>query len=302
MADKKKKVEKKKEAPKILYHYCSNNAFHSIIKNHSIWLSSLSLSNDSMEGKLVAKILGLIAKDDGLDQAATDRLQQSLSSVEQVCDGLGFCLSEEGDLLSQWRGYADNATGVSVGFSKDYLEQFAEGSMTEEKAGFTLKRVEYDPEAQKSLIKPTYLKIKNLIEEGAFKLPAGRTILGVRSDEEIKSINEKIKRLFLNLSWILLLDFFGKLFLLKTNAFREEREWRLISYFGKWIGDNCSFRALNERIIPYREFKLLESESDSIMEVILGPKNTTPDYVINSLLHQNGFTNVNIKRSEASYR
>lgn len=106
----------------ILYHYCSNNAFHSIIENSSIWLSSLSLSNDSMEGKLVAEIIGLIAKDDELDQAATERLQESVFRLEQFVDGLGFCLSECGDLLSQWRGYADDATGVSIGFSKNYLE------------------------------------------------------------------------------------------------------------------------------------------------------------------------------------
>ena len=143
----------------VLYHYCSNNAFHSIIENRRICLSSLSLSNDSMEGKLVAEIIGLIAKADELDQAATDRLQESVSGIEQVIDGLGFCLSEDGDLLSQWRGYASDATGVSIGFSKDYLEQFAEASRGQEKSGFSLQRVEYDLEKQKRLIKPTYIEI-----------------------------------------------------------------------------------------------------------------------------------------------
>ncbi|HWN07682.1 MAG TPA: hypothetical protein VNO50_00070, partial [Pyrinomonadaceae bacterium] len=56
-----------------------------------------------------------------------------------------------------------------------------------------------------------------------------------------------------------------------SSAFREEREWRLISHL---------FRALNERIVPFREFDLLESKNDSIVEVILGPKNVTPNYVI----------------------
>jgi len=95
----------------ILYHYCSNTDFHSIIENRRILLSSLSLSNDSMEGKLVAEILARIAKADGLDQPATRRLQESVSRLEQLFDGLGFCLSEDGDLLSQWRGYAADATG-----------------------------------------------------------------------------------------------------------------------------------------------------------------------------------------------
>ncbi len=39
----------------ILYHYCSNEAFRSIIDKKAIWLSSLSLTNDPMEGKWLHK-------------------------------------------------------------------------------------------------------------------------------------------------------------------------------------------------------------------------------------------------------
>jgi len=285
----------------ILYHYCSSNAFQSIIENRRIWLSSLSLSNDSMEGKLVAEILARIAKADGLDQAAMHRLQESVSGLEQVIDGLGFCLSEDGDLLSQWRGYAADATGVSIGFSKDYLARFAEASRAPEKSGFTLQRVEYDLEIQESLIKPTYIEIKKLINEGAFKLPVRTILSDGRSNDEVKRDNEKIKSAFSQLT-LTVLTLFAKLFLLKSSAFREEHEWRLISYFVKTGDDMCSFRALNDRIVPFREFELLESESGSIVEVILGPKNTTPNYVIESFLKQRGFANVTILRSEATYR
>jgi len=47
-----------------------------------------------MEGKLVAEILARVAKADGLDHAATLRLQEFVSGLEQVSDGLGFCLSK----------------------------------------------------------------------------------------------------------------------------------------------------------------------------------------------------------------
>jgi len=231
----------------------------------------------------------------------THRLQELVFKLEQVIDGLGYCLSENGDLLSQWRAYASDATGVSIGFSKDYLEQLAEASRSSEKSGFTLQRVEYDIEIQESLIKPFYIEIKKLINGGAFKLTGKCSLLDARSDDEVKRDDKKIKDAFSRLS-ITILTLFPKLFLLKTSAFREEREWRLISYFAKTGDDMCSFRGLNERIVPFREFELLESESGSIVEVILGPKNTTPNYVIESFLRQNGFANVNILRSEATYR
>jgi hypothetical protein len=128
-----------------------------------------------------------------------------------------------------------------------------------------------------------------------------RGLLDVRSDEEIEIENKKIKDAFSRLSMIVA-TLFSKLFLLKTSAFREEREWRLISYFVKIGKDMCSFRVQNNRIIPFRKFELLELDSDPIVEVILGPKNITPNYVIESFLKQCGFANVKISHSKATYR
>lgn len=285
----------------ILYYYCSNNAFHSIIENRSIRLSSLSLSNDSMEGKLVTEILTRLAEDDGLDKTYTQRLQESAAWLEEIVDGLGFCLSEDGDLLSQWRGYAADASGVSIGFSKEYLEQLAAATRNQKKPGFTLQKVEYNSEDQLRLVEPAYKKIKELIDKGAFKISAARGLLSIRSDEEIEIENKKIKDASSRLSMVML-TLFSKLFLLKTSAFREEREWRLISYFVKIGEDMCSFRVQNNRIIPFRKFELLELDSDPIVEVIIGPKNMTPNYVIESFLKQCGFANVKISYSKASYR
>jgi hypothetical protein len=108
-----------------LYHYCPTAAFHSIIQTRSIWLSSLTLANDTMEGKLVVEALTRLAQRDGLDRVAVERLKDSVALLEGMFDGLGFCLSEDGDLLSQWRGYASDATGVAIGFSRAHLQTLA---------------------------------------------------------------------------------------------------------------------------------------------------------------------------------
>ena len=254
-----------------------------------------------MEGKLVRETLARIAKADGLDRFETTQLLERVSVLEQGIDGLGFCLSEEGDLLSQWRGYAVDASGVSIGFSKEYLNKLAEKIRGQDKPGFSLQRVEYDPKAQENLIKPTYDQIKELIGQGALALPDMTSLLGFRTRDEGESIKKKMETASKILSWKVL-SLFAELFLLKTRAFREEKEWRLISYFVKLMDDTCSFRALNDRIVPYREFILDESTKGAITEVILGPKNMTPNYVIDSFLKQNGYANVKVSRSEASYR
>ena len=285
---------------KILYHYCSNDSFCSIIKSRSIWLSSLSLSCDSMEGKLVSKLIAQKAKNDGLSEDYLQKLQFFVSGLETIFDGLGFCLSEEGDLLSQWRGYAADASGVSIGFSKDYLVQLSQQNKDSNISGFTLQKVEYDIEQQLELINPTYIEIKKMIDDGAFKNPSKHGFFDTRTAEEIERDNLQIQNALKDLS-LKVLTLFSKLYLLKSAAFREEREWRLISYLVK-TGDECLFRGQKDRIIPFREFSLTELKDSSIVEVKLGPKNLTPNYVVERLLEKSEFKNVIVSRSEASYR
>jgi hypothetical protein len=68
---------------------------------------------------------------------------------------VGFCLSEEGDLLSQWRGYADDGCGVAIGFESSFFSDLTE--MTPDRAkGFDLLFVQvcYDPKEQRKLLDP----------------------------------------------------------------------------------------------------------------------------------------------------
>jgi hypothetical protein len=232
--------------------------------------------------------------------AATQTIQESASVLLRTLDGLGFCLSEDGDLLSQWRGYAADAAGVSIGFSKDYLEHFARTNQGQEKSGFFFQRVEYAPEIQGTLIEPAYRRIKDLLTEGAFVREKG-SILAPRKDDDPRRDQEKLRDVISRLA-MSMITILKNMFVLKNSAFREEREWRLISYFLYGESDKCSFRALNNRIVPYRDFELLESGNGSIMELIIGPKNTTPNYVIESFLKQRGFANVTVSRSKATYR
>lgn len=91
-------------------------------------------------------------------------------------------------------------------------------------------------------------------------------------------------------------------YLLKSNAFQEEFEWRLISLLIKTGDDACSFYPIFDRIKPYRTFKLAELGINPIEEIVLGPKNITPKYVLESFLKQSGFKDVKVSSSEASYR
>lgn len=51
-----------------------------------------------------------------------------------------ICLSEEGDLLSQWRGYADDGRGMCLGFNVHELLEFTDASTI---TGYALEKVQY---------------------------------------------------------------------------------------------------------------------------------------------------------------
>lgn len=285
----------------ILYHYCSTSAFYAIASRRSIWLSALSLSNDTMEGKLVAAAVRRLAERDKLDAAATRRLIESIEGLETLVEGLGFCLSEEGDLLSQWRGYADDASGVSIGFSHAYLDWLGEEFKTKGVPSFTLRKAVYELSGQDELVEPTYNQAKIFIEKGAYKLSGLRGLLDTRTDEEVE-LDRKAHESAFRALHMTLIGLFAQLYLLKAYGFREEREWRLISYFVGRGADSCDYRATTRSIIPYREYELLESERQPIREIVLGPKHLTPIHMVEEFLKQSGFENVQVRRSEATYR
>jgi hypothetical protein len=254
-----------------------------------------------MEGKLVAEIIDRLARRDGLDESAIKNLQNAVRILEEVCDGLGFCLSENGDLLSQWRGYAYDATGFSIGFSKEYFQAFSEYLTTQKQSTFSIQKVKYDFEVQEEVVKPTYDEVRKIYDSGRMTPPYPPTLLGFKNDsdyeKEVKEFKNANFTVYLNM-----LKLLPELYALKTAAFQEEMEWRLITYLFREGNDPCAYRAVNDRIIPYKSLVLPKLDIDPVIDVKTGPKNLTPVDVVEGFLKANGYKDVTISRSGATYR
>lgn len=283
-----------------LFHYCSSSTFASIVSRRSIWLSSLSLSNDTMEGRLVTQTFERLLSQSTIQAEEIEEIRDALRFAEELFDGLGFCLSEKPDLLSQWRGYADDGQGFSIGFTKAYLEELAKAREDGE-SGFRLGKVLYEPTEHEAALKPTYDEIKKIIDSGILKRPRFGLIT-MPDEQEMKKRQEEyaesIKALWRKTVGGTVLS----AHMLKNRAFVEEAEWRLVSYLVKESNDSASFRAAGNRLVPYREFNLKQLTAKPITEVYLGPKNITPNFVIEKFLTLNGFPDVSVKRSAATYR
>lgn len=284
-----------------LFHYCPASSFASIISGKSIWLSSLSLSNDTMEGRLVTQTFEGLLSQSTVSTEEIEEIRKALHLIEDLFDGLGFCLSEKPDLLSQWRGYADDGQGLSIGFSKNYLEELRK-SNENSGANFIIDKVLYDPAEQEAALKPTYDEVMRFVESNNLKKPKVNALLS--SLKELQQREDEYQEAIGTITTSLLLSTVFQIHMLKNEAFAEEVEWRLVSYLSKNknAGDSINFRAAGNKLIPYREFKLKQLSIKAISEVYIGPKNITPTFVIEKFLYLNGFRDVSVKRSAASYR
>ena len=123
----------------LLYHYAANQKGFGILNDKEIRLSDIRKSNDYDEMILffpdvLDEILRVYTDDpfdfkfDGQNgKVALSKLIESTSyMIYTEIENGGFtnfvvCFSEKPDLLSQWRGYANNGQGICIGFSKELL-------------------------------------------------------------------------------------------------------------------------------------------------------------------------------------
>jgi hypothetical protein len=284
-----------------LYHYCRNASFVSIVSGREIWASDFSLSNDLLEGKWIGEIFKTYCKEKGIRDFEQDKLFEDLAVVSGIVGGVGFCMSEEPDLLSQWRAYADDGAGVSIGFRKEYFDALGDLRMNRNE-GFnvTIAQVEYDLKKQRQIISEHGDQVIELVLEGGLRVPS---LITEETEEEKLERSKKRRKIMLGL----FLVFFPHFCALKNPAFAEEKEWRVISHVirnpdGARGLENMEYRPLLDRIVPFRRIRLEDVGIEPIAEVVLGPKHVTPKEIIEATLEKYSFASVTVRRSSASYR
>src|SRR5690348_2624811 len=140
-----------KQGALMLYHYTDLGGFIGIIKDHDLWLTHSQYLNDAEEmihgANVVKAAIEQAFKDNQWDVTYLQELQRLTASREGVyiC-----CFCEKDNLLSQWRGYGANGSGVSLQFSP---KQFADLSGPDNVHGLLrFWKVFYDPATQTDII------------------------------------------------------------------------------------------------------------------------------------------------------
>lgn len=200
----------------ILYHYTSIEKLFNILKNDSMWASRSRFSNDSTE-----------------DQALG---QEWISKNQYYGDNFILCFCDQGDVLSQWRGYCPMG-GASIGFC------FPAGYTT-----YTLLHEDYDG----GDVPPPGVAVESYRNR---PLPviycrpksAQNIVTGVDAEEDVVQLFGSLSASSPNITLQDIVPY------LKNSYFEEERELRIVFNNANRKLENCiRFRALEDgSMVPY---------------------------------------------------
>lgn len=318
----------------ILYHYCSLNTFMKIIETKTLRLSEIEKSNDYMElvwlkDKIIPKIIrqrfkkifGSSSLSFTLEGITIKGAEGIIKMLEWFYDRegqdkmfepftLAFCLSESGDLLSQWRGYADNARGLSIGMDKTIFESMFKVPFL---YGNTISPINFD----KIQYVDENIEHDNSIFDSKYEVVVNATDIFLKKLQNINGDNQNsIITIFLHT--ILMLSP-----IYKNSAFSEEKEWRayinysypankdfnekLIKEHNELVKgslfSNLKAYIRNNRTIFYTELNW--EKIDLIKEIYIGAKCDTDENDIKKLLFISNISNsenIPIIKSKCSYR
>ena len=269
---------------KLVYHYCSQHSFKAIIESKSLWLTNTSTMNDTMEGVWYKNILiDELGKNiiKGENEQFINNVYNTV--VHNLTNKFICCFSEYGDILSQWRAYADDGRGFAIGFSVEKAKLLQKIPITmavyDNKHSIGIAPVIYDKKTQEMLIS--------------------------------NQVREMTKNVSLSPEKTLLLSQYSTIF--KNPAFSEEKEWRIIhtplitydknnSFDAHGKISDVNFRLSKFGVSPYFTWSFNELDPLPIEEIMFGPQNTTLHEDLLFFLSHHGYHNVAIKSSTASYR
>lgn len=274
--------------PGELYHYTDLNALSSIVYHDDLWLTNSRFTNDEYEmthGYELAKEFLKKKIRRTRDAGFKAYLKRVESLVEEpppkgvyIC-----CFCTEDNLLSQWRSYGENGTGVSIGFEQMGFTRYTGADLPVEEIGLMrLWKVFYKRETKEKIIEQALDMIPNL---------------HMQADEEEKARKAADA-----------IHFFIPTF--KNSDFEEEKERRLIFTPAPACNVDPRYRVARRMLVPFYSLKELGQSSDDtrvhlpVRSVTVGPSVQKKLNVesVQMLLSQNGYTSVAVTASDTPYR
>lgn len=138
--------------PEYLYHYTDAAGLVGIVQGKMFWASGLRYMNDVLEDKFAdqqaAQFIrkrGLQIKDNEQQRIGMNLVADKINEDSSQTYTFAVSMSEEPDLLSQWRAYTPEG-GYSIGFFFESIKEIARHN------NFTLAKCVYKVDEREKLI------------------------------------------------------------------------------------------------------------------------------------------------------
>lgn len=271
-----------------LYHYTSADGLKGVVSDRSLWATNIEYLNDTVEFKHGEEIIRSVVRSHMRN--AKGARHDFFNAVEmqtdffQVEDIFVISLSENDDLLSQWRGYTPSNFGFGIGFDPESLTT----------ALSTLDKMQLVQCVYEDSEKKEYAK--TLLDK-FLEMWITHRQLDRADDDIIMTVSPSI--MFNVYSTYLAAA-------MKHHAFAEEKEWRLLGVCRN--PKRVHFRPGKSFLTPYIELQWGKgtnaSEAQPIRSITVGP---CPDPKLASksvsrLLKSSSLENVQVKSSQIPFR
>ncbi|WP_084428987.1 DUF2971 domain-containing protein [Aliagarivorans marinus] len=270
------------ESASTIFHYCTMDGFIGIISSNALWLSDLLKMNDPNELVSNLELSKKAYMESGLPMGEYSELvDESRAGSLRI---LSSSFSKKRDDLNQWRSYADDGKGISIGLDRQALSECLASHMSsiggeeEKEVGLlAIENVNYDkPNTRKSIENKFSLLWNDYSKSTLLK-------------------NEEIKNQVRTFIW-------KASALNKSSFYHEEEEVRA------FLKVNLTDLELNKIAFRNGVFGLTAyialNLGDSIREIVIGPKNDSTIDDVYYFMMSNGIRvrRSSIRRSSGEYR
>src|SRR3569833_105504 len=266
-----------------IFHYTDLGGLSGIVQNDDLWLTHSRFSNDDEEltygYTLVAEVI-----EEQTNAVPTEHYKAYIATLTSMVrspspEGVYVCcFCDKLNLLSQWRGYAENGSGTCLGFKCSGFDYVC-GPDSPSSGLVRLWRVFYDRIIQKQII-------ENAINHGYWSGTPESTV-----DQKAALAADAI-------------DFFIPTF--KHPDFDQEQEVRIIFTPSPDSGIHPEFRTSRGLLVPYYRLKDLTPVHHKlpISSLLIGPSVRGAINVESArlLLNKSGYTDVEVAKSTTPYR
>lgn len=237
-----KKIDEFFELPpkKTLYHYTGIGSLLGIEQSESLWASSVYFLNDGEEIVYAQKLLIKLIKEKEAHGIEADFLNQFIEWVKPFnnipYNMFIFSLSEEQNLLSQWRSYTPHGKGVSIGFSPMAVKNIIKENKLK------IAKCRYDNDEHSEIMNILLERMLHTFRNSHPRLDTSKEPHNQEYHKFLEQFRGDILQVFSTI---------------KHPAFKEEKEWRLISkYYPSYVVPEIKYREGASMLVPYTEFRI----------------------------------------------